>query len=231
MTDFLLRFRDVTGGLQDGLRESPFAASVPEPSVDFSGAPNLCARFKQSLALRSKFAEKSFLLALALPTDWSSCHRSLLATCAQWAEERHCLKYSSGLHFVVLFWQAASARQRRVGGSLSACACSSASESFLRPFWVGTGRPERIYASRGLFCFRALADDSCEGPSQGRWTNVLRGRASSLAKDCGLWLGRRTQRNRAAQLLAAAGAHMLAPVAVLSHHAVVDMYPCVASSL
>ena len=35
MTDFLLRFRDVTGGLQDGLRESPFAASVPEPSVDF----------------------------------------------------------------------------------------------------------------------------------------------------------------------------------------------------
>jgi len=35
MTDFLLRFRDVTGGLQDGLRESPFAASLPEPSVDF----------------------------------------------------------------------------------------------------------------------------------------------------------------------------------------------------
>ena len=35
MTDFLLRFPDVTGGLQDGLRESPFAASVPEPSVDF----------------------------------------------------------------------------------------------------------------------------------------------------------------------------------------------------
>ena len=35
MTDFLLRFRDVTGGLQDALRESPFAASVPEPSVDF----------------------------------------------------------------------------------------------------------------------------------------------------------------------------------------------------
>ena len=35
MTDFLLRFRDVTGGLQDGLRQSPFAASVPEPSVDF----------------------------------------------------------------------------------------------------------------------------------------------------------------------------------------------------
>jgi len=35
MTDFLLRLRDVTGGLQDGLRESPFAASVPEPSVDF----------------------------------------------------------------------------------------------------------------------------------------------------------------------------------------------------
>ena len=34
MTDFLLRFRDVTGGLQDGLRQSPFAASVPEPSVD-----------------------------------------------------------------------------------------------------------------------------------------------------------------------------------------------------
>ena len=35
MTDFLLRFRDVTGGLQDGLRGSPFATSVPEPSVDF----------------------------------------------------------------------------------------------------------------------------------------------------------------------------------------------------
>ena len=35
MTDFLLRFRDVTGGLQDGLRQSPFAASVPQPSVDF----------------------------------------------------------------------------------------------------------------------------------------------------------------------------------------------------
>ena len=35
MTDFLLRLRDVAGGLQDGLRESPFAASVPEPSVDF----------------------------------------------------------------------------------------------------------------------------------------------------------------------------------------------------
>ena len=35
VTDFLLRFRDVTGGLQDGLRPSPFAASVPQPSVDF----------------------------------------------------------------------------------------------------------------------------------------------------------------------------------------------------
>ena len=35
MAHFLLRFRDVTRGLQDGLRESPFAASVPEPSVDF----------------------------------------------------------------------------------------------------------------------------------------------------------------------------------------------------
>ena len=34
-TDFLQRFRDVTGRLQDGPRESPFAASVPEPSVDF----------------------------------------------------------------------------------------------------------------------------------------------------------------------------------------------------
>ena len=34
MTDLLLRLRDMTGGLQDGLRESPFAASVPEPSVD-----------------------------------------------------------------------------------------------------------------------------------------------------------------------------------------------------
>ena len=36
MTDFLLCFRDVTGGLRDGLRESLFAASVPEASVDFS---------------------------------------------------------------------------------------------------------------------------------------------------------------------------------------------------
>ena len=35
MTDFLLRFRDVTGGLKDGLRESPFAASLHEPRVDF----------------------------------------------------------------------------------------------------------------------------------------------------------------------------------------------------
>ena len=35
MTDFLLRFRYVTGGLQDGLRASPSAASDPEPSVDF----------------------------------------------------------------------------------------------------------------------------------------------------------------------------------------------------
>ena len=35
MTDFLQRFRDVTGRLQDSPRESPFAASVPEPSVDF----------------------------------------------------------------------------------------------------------------------------------------------------------------------------------------------------
>ena len=35
MSNFLLRFRDVTGGLQDALRDSPLAASVPEPSVDF----------------------------------------------------------------------------------------------------------------------------------------------------------------------------------------------------
>ena len=35
MTDFLLHFRDLTGGLQDGLRESPFATSLPEPSGDF----------------------------------------------------------------------------------------------------------------------------------------------------------------------------------------------------
>ena len=35
MIEFLLRFRDVTGGLQDGLRQSPFAASAPEPSVGF----------------------------------------------------------------------------------------------------------------------------------------------------------------------------------------------------
>ena len=35
MTDFLQHFRDVTGRLQDGPRESPFATSVPEPSVDF----------------------------------------------------------------------------------------------------------------------------------------------------------------------------------------------------
>ena len=110
-------------------------------ALTFSGAPNLCARFKQSLALRSKFAEKLFLLALALPTAWSSCHRSLLAPFAQWAEERHCLKYSSGLHFVVLCWQAAWARQRRVGGSLSACACSSASESFVASFFRRYGPP------------------------------------------------------------------------------------------
>ena len=110
-------------------------------ALTFSGAPNLCARVKQSLALRSKFAEKSFLLALASPTDWSSCHRSLLASFAQWAEERHCLKYSSGLHFVVLCWQAAWARQRRVGGSLSACACSSASESFVASFLGRYGPP------------------------------------------------------------------------------------------
>ena len=35
MTDFLQRFRDVTGRLQDGPRESPFATSVREPSFDF----------------------------------------------------------------------------------------------------------------------------------------------------------------------------------------------------
>ena len=107
----------------------------------FSGAPNLCARFKQSFALRIKFAEKSFLLALVLPTDWSRCHRFLSTSFAQWAEERHCLKYSSGLHFVVLCWQAAWARQRRVGGSLSACACSSASESFVATFLGRYGPP------------------------------------------------------------------------------------------
>ena len=159
MTDFLLRFRDVTGGLQDGLRESPFAASVSEPNVDFSGAPNLCARFKQSLALRSKFAEKSFLLALALPMDWSSRHRSALASSAQWAEERHCLKYSSGLHFVVLFWQAASARQRRVGGILSACACNSASESLFASFLGRYGPP------RTNLCF--LQPCLLPGPGRG----------------------------------------------------------------
>ena len=71
-------------------------------ALTFSGAPNLCARLKQSLALRSKFAEKAFLVALALPKDWSSCHRSSLTSFAQWAEERHYLKYSSGLNFVVL---------------------------------------------------------------------------------------------------------------------------------
>ena len=35
MTDVLLRFRDVTEGPQDGLRESPLATSVQEPRVDF----------------------------------------------------------------------------------------------------------------------------------------------------------------------------------------------------
>ena len=110
-------------------------------ALTFSGAPNLCARFKQSLALRSKFAEKSFLLALAAPTVWSRCHRSLLASFAQWAKERHCLKYSSGLHVVFSCWQAASARQRSVGGSLSACACSSASESFIAFFLSRYGPP------------------------------------------------------------------------------------------
>ena len=110
-------------------------------AMTFSGAPNLCASFRQSLALRNKFAEKSFLLALALPTDWSSCHRSLLAPFAQWAEERHCLKYSSGSHFVVLCWQASLARQRSVGGSLSACACSYTSESFVASFLGRYGPP------------------------------------------------------------------------------------------
>ena len=106
----------------------------------FSGAPNLCARFKQSLALRSKFADKPFHRVI-LPKDCSSCHRSLLTSFAQWAEERHCLKYSSGLYFVVLCWQAARARQRRVGGSLSACAFSSASDSFLASFLARYGPP------------------------------------------------------------------------------------------
>ena len=35
LADFLQRVRDVTGRLQDGPRESPFATSVREPSVDF----------------------------------------------------------------------------------------------------------------------------------------------------------------------------------------------------
>ena len=107
----------------------------------FSGAPNLCARFTQSMALRSKLEEKRFLLAVSLLTAWSSCHRSLLGTFAQWAEERHCLKYSSGVHFVVLRWQAAWARQRRVVGSLSACAFSSASESFIASLLAMCGPP------------------------------------------------------------------------------------------
>ena len=100
-----------------------------------------------------------------------------------------------------------------------------------RAFWQDTAPPEQVYAGRGLFGSRALAEDCGEDPHQEMWTNVLRERACSLARDCGLWPGRRPQRSRAAELLAAAGAHMLAPVAVLSHHAVVDMYPCVASSL
>ena len=141
-------------------------------ALTFSGAPNLCARFKQPLALRSKFAEKAFLVALALLKYRSTCHRFLSTSFAQWAEERHCLKYSSGLSFDVLCWQAAWARQRRVGGSLSACACSSASESFLAFFFLGTAPPERIYAFRGLFYSQALAEDSCEGPRQAMWTNV-----------------------------------------------------------
>ena len=110
-------------------------------ALTFSGAPNLCARFKQSLADLSKFAEYCFLLALALPTDWSSSQRSLLAPFAHRAFERHCLKYSSGLHFFGLCWQAAWARQRRVGGSLNACACSSASESFFASFLGRYGPP------------------------------------------------------------------------------------------
>ena len=44
MTDFLLRFRVVTEGLQDGLRESPFAASGPEPSVVLFVVCCLCVR-------------------------------------------------------------------------------------------------------------------------------------------------------------------------------------------
>ena len=75
-------------------------------ALTFSGAPNLWARYKQSLALRSKFAEKFFLLPLPWPMDWSSCHRSLLAPFAQRAEERHCSKHSCGLHLVVLYWHA-----------------------------------------------------------------------------------------------------------------------------
>ena len=110
-------------------------------ALTFSGAPNLCARFTQSMALRSKFEEKRFLLAVALLTAWSSCHRSLLGPFVQWAEERHCLTYSFGLHFVVFCWQAAWARQRRVGGSLSVCACSSASESFFASFFGRYGPP------------------------------------------------------------------------------------------
>ena len=35
MAVFLQHFRDATGRLQDGPRETPFATSVPEPSVDF----------------------------------------------------------------------------------------------------------------------------------------------------------------------------------------------------
>ena len=107
----------------------------------FSGAPNLCARFKQSLALRNILAERLSLWALPLPMDWSSCHRSLWAPFAQWAEERHCLRYSSGWNFVFSCWQAAWARQRRGGGSLSACACSSASESLVASFLGRYGPP------------------------------------------------------------------------------------------
>ena len=110
-------------------------------ALTFSGAPSLRARFKQSLALRSKFAEKSFLFALALPKDWSSCHRSSSTSFAQWAEERHCLNYSSGLYFVSLCWQAAWARQQRGGGNLNACACSSASESCVASFFARYGPP------------------------------------------------------------------------------------------
>ena len=65
MTDFLLRFRDVTGGLQDGLRESPFAASVPEPSVDFFWRAKFVRSLQTILGAADQICRKVFPVGFA----------------------------------------------------------------------------------------------------------------------------------------------------------------------